>query len=169
MLVLSASGQANDVALKLGTSIGPLANLLKGEQISFAVDGEVGELTLKATGHVDDLGTPADTQVALNISGPDADYVTRTLGVRNLGSGPLHLEAGIAPAADKRGISGTVSGVFGELTIEGSGELVDPADLKKLGLKLQVSGPDLSLIGGLVDIDQLPAEAFDARGGLRAE
>ncbi len=160
MLVLSASGQANEVPLHLGASVGPVANLLKGENISFALDGQVGELKLEGHGRIDDLGTPADTEVAINISGPDADYVTRTLGVRNLGTGPVKLDASISPAADRRGISGKVAGVFGELTIDGSGELVDPADLKKLGLQLQVAGPDLSLIGGLLDINQLPAEAF---------
>jgi hypothetical protein len=160
MLVLRASGQANEVPLHLGASFGPLANLLKGENLSFALEGALGEVTLKGQGRIDDLGTPADTELALNISGPDADYVTRTLGVRNLGSGPVKLDASIAPAADRRGITGKLSGVFGELTIEGSGDLVDPADLKKLGVQLQISGPDLSLIGGLLDINQLPAESF---------
>ena len=160
MLVLRAGGRANDVPLRLGASIGPVANLLKGQNIGVALEGDVGELTLDGRGQIDDLGTPADTQLDFKVSGPDADYVTRTLGVRNLGSGPVKLDASISPAADRRGISGKLSGVFGELTIAGSGELVDPADLKKLGLQLQVAGPDLSLIGGLLDINQLPAEAF---------
>ena len=160
MLVLSATGQANEVPLHLGASVGPLANLLKGENLSFALDGEVGELTLEGHGRIDDLGTPADTEIALNISGPDADYVTRTLGVRNLGSGPVKLDASISPAADRRGISGKLSGAFGELTIDGSGELVDPTSLEKLAVVLKVAGPDLSLIGGLLNSNQLPPEAF---------
>ena len=160
MLVLSAGGQANDVALRLGASIGPLPNFLKGENISAAVEGKLGELTLDGRAEIDDLGTPADTRLNFKVSGPDADYVTRTLGVRNLGTGPVSLDVNIAPAADRRGISGTVAGVFGALTLDGSGELVDPADLKKLGLQIKLAGPDLSLLGGLLDINQLPAEAF---------
>lgn len=167
MLDFNASGWANDIALQFGASVGPLANLLDGHDIRITLQGQLGELTLAGNGQIDDLDSPVNTHFDLGLSGPDADYLGHHLGIRNLGSGPVELVASVAPGAGNRGISGKFSGVLGELSIKGSGELVDPANLGKLVLELEAAGPDLSLLNGVFRLEQLPAEAFNLE--LRAQ
>ncbi|MBK9665442.1 MAG: AsmA family protein [Gammaproteobacteria bacterium] len=160
LLVFNASGQANDIPLRFSASVGPLGSLLEGKDIRVALQGQLGELTLDGSGLIDDLGSPGNTRLVLAVSGPDADYLSHHLGIRNLGSGPVRLEASVAPGTGNRGISGKLSGVVGELRLEGSGELVDPVNVEKAVLKLAASGPDLSVMGGLFRLDHLPPESF---------
>ena len=160
MLELTVLGQANEAELALTGRAGPFASLLAAKDFQFEFNGQVGELTLAANIRVDDLARPVNTTATVRLQGADASYLTSALGVRNLGKGPIDLTATLSPAADRQGISGSVAGKFGEFEVEADTELSEPSHIGKLTLNARIAGPDLSFLGGLAGINQLPPEPF---------
>ncbi len=160
MLHLSVHGTANGTELALAGDLGPFAGLIEAKHFAIDLSGSLGEIGLSANFRVDDLARPVDTSATLRLQGPDAAYLASKLGVRNLGDGPLDLTATLAPAADHKGISGSVAGKIGAFTIDASGEIDEPGRMAKLSLDVRIAGPDLSLLGGIAGINALPPEAF---------
>ncbi|MCC7257840.1 MAG: AsmA family protein [Gammaproteobacteria bacterium] len=163
MLRLVARGMAGDTPLELQVHAGPLAGLVEGRDVRFRASGRIGEVTLDAAGHVDAFQRPADTEIRLDLSGPDAAYVTERLGVRHLGNGPFSLEAVVMPAPGGSGLRGQLSGRLGGFDIASRGYVDTRVALPAFGVQARVSGPDLSLAGDIAGVGKLPAESFSLR------
>ena len=160
MLDISANGQANGTDLRISGQIGPFANLIAARAFSTSIDASLGELSLSIKARVDSLANPVDSEADVELNGPDAAYVASTLGVRNLGNGPFNLAFSVSPAPDGKGVRGSVVGKIGEFDISGDGELSDPTEMGNLTLRTEISGPDVSLLAGIVGFDRLPPERF---------
>lgn len=160
MLALAVAGTANDLPLALKSHVGPVAGLIAGRGIRLDVEATLGEISLDADGHVDELAAPRDTALDFKLRGPDAAVLTDRLGLRGLGRGPVDLSGKVAALGDQRGVRGQLSGQLGEFTVDGSGELADTAKLSPLTAEARVAGPDLALLAGLAGWHGLPAEAF---------
>ncbi len=167
MLELGVHGHANGTPLDLQTSVGPLANLIAAKGILLRVEGTVGEIGLKVGGHIDSMAAPADTEMTLELQAPNAAYLASTLGARNLGDGPVALDARISPVAGDGGIQGQVSGRIGEFDLKAQGSLAKGAHLDRFTVGAQIAGPDLSLVGGLIGVNRLPVEPFKLRTELQ--
>ncbi len=166
MLEFAAAGSANDAAVNITGQIGPFANLVAGKAISTSVDGHVGQLNLALKARIDDLARLVDSEADLDISGPDAAYVASTFGVRNLGDGPFDFALSVSPAPDGQGVRGSVVGKIGQFDISGDGELSDPTEMARLVLRTEISGPDASLLAGIVGLE-LPPEQFHLTATIR--
>jgi uncharacterized protein involved in outer membrane biogenesis len=166
VLNFSGAGRANETELDLTARAGPFDRLMAGRNFEVTLDGHFGELRIESRARVDSLANPVNTEVNVKLEGADADYLATRLGVRNLGIGPLALTGTIAPAADGRGVQGTLSGRLGGFDIKANGALSDPATMQKMTVQIDVSGPDLSLLGGLAGMDRLPPEAFRLRANV---
>ena len=154
MLDFAASGQANDADLSITGQIGPFANLVAGKAISTSIDGHLGQLNLALRARIDDLERPVDSEADLEVTGPDAAYLATTFGVRNLGDGPFNFTLSVSPAPDGEGVRGSVVGRIGQFDISGDGELSEPTAMGKLTFRTEISGPDVSLLAGLVGFDR---------------
>jgi uncharacterized protein involved in outer membrane biogenesis len=167
MLDATLLGRVNETELELRARAGPFVGLVAAKDFRIDLHGTLGELALDGSIRVDDLAHPIRTEAALRVRGPDAAYLTEKLGMRRLGDGPLDLAATVQPAANGRGITGAFSGKIGGFDIDTSAELDEPARMAKLTLDARVSGPDLSLLGGLAGVEGLPAEPFRLAAKLR--
>ncbi len=163
MLALVVRGSANGVPLELALQAGPVDALLAGRDIRAVIDGRLGELQLASRWRIDDLARPVDSQVDLQLDGPDAGYVAARLGVSDLGTGPMHLVGKLRPAGAGRGVRGEVAGSLGAFTLQLRAEVANPAAMEHLALDLDVAGPDLAFAGGLAGIDHLPPGPFRLR------
>ncbi len=166
MLEFAASGRANDADLSIKGQIGPFANLVAGKAISASIDGHLGQLNLALRARIDDLEHPVDSEADLEVTGPDAAYIATTFGVRNLGDGPFNFTLSVSPAPDGQGVRGSVVGRIGQFDISGDGDLSEPTDVGKLTLRTQISGPDVSLLAGMVGFE-LPPEQFRLAATIR--
>ncbi len=167
MLDLSVRGHANGTPLDLRASVGPLANLVATRGIVVRVEGQLGEIGLKMGGHIDSLAAPADTDVTVQLQAPNAAYLTSRLGIRNLGDGPVALDARISPVHGGGEITGLVSGRIGEFELRAQGALAKGAKFDRFAIRSQISGPDLSLVGGLLGVNRLAVEPFKLRIDLQ--
>jgi uncharacterized protein involved in outer membrane biogenesis len=160
MLALSARGTANGEALVFDARVGTFAALLTARDLRGSLAGRIGELAVDLELAIDDLVRPAATRLVLKVRGPGADYLTTRFGIRNLGAGPLAVDGVIRPAADGEGVEADLTGEVGEFTFKARGLVVDPGEMRKLRLGLDLSGPDLSFAGGLTGINGLPVVPF---------
>ncbi len=160
MLALEVHGLANATPLDLQLSAGPLPRLISARGLEVQGQGQLGEIALGIRGRVDSWEAPADTQAELSFRAPDAAYLATHLGLRNFGGGAVSLEIKIAPAGAISGLQGSASGQIGEFAVSAQGSWVNQAGIKTLAFKSEISGIDLSRIGGITGIDGLPAEPF---------
>lgn len=161
MLVLSGRGSANETGFEMQASAGPVEGLLAGRDFVLALDTHLGEVTVTARANIDDLAHPADSRLLLTLRGPDAGYLASRFFVHDLGSGPLRLDASVVPREGGRGLGATLSGDIGAFRLKGSGHLDEPLTMQDLAFQLETSGPDVSLLGGLVGMNRLPPVPFD--------
>ena len=167
MLEFAATGRANDADLNVTGQIGPFASLVAGKAISTSIEGHLGEMNLTLRSRIDSLARPVDSEADLEVRGPDAAYLATTFGVRNLGDGPFNFTLSISPSPDGQGVRGSVVGRIGQFDISGDGELSEPTEMAKLTFRTDISGPDVSLLAGLVGFDRLPPEQFHLAATLR--
>lgn len=169
MLVLSGRGLANETGFDMQASAGPVEGLISGRDFVLALDTQVGELAVTARATIDDLAHPADSRLQLTLRGPDAGYLASRFAVRDLGAGPLQLDASLVPQGAGRGLGATLSGDIGAFRVKGSGHLDEPLTMQDLAFQLEVSGPDVSLVGGLVGVNRLPTAPFDLEVAVERE
>ncbi len=166
MLELTGEGQLNEIALRLQAEAGPFDHLVAGRDFRISLNITAEDLTLSAQAQIDDVGSPLESTVRVQLQAPDSAYLQARLGLEDLGSGPVQLDGQVMPAEDGRGIQAELKGQVGSFGVKASGQLANPAEMEKLSAKIEVSGPDLGLAGGLVSIAGLPAEAFDLNVSL---
>ncbi len=167
MLEITGKGTANDADVRVAGRIGPFDALVAGRGVTASGNVQIGQIDLSITARVDSLERPVDSEADVQLHGPDAAYAAATLGVRNLGEGPLDLTLSISPAPDGAGVRGSVVGKIGEFELAGDGELSDPTTMGRFVIRCEISGPDVSLLGGLAGVDSLPAEPFHLTASLR--
>jgi uncharacterized protein involved in outer membrane biogenesis len=167
MLELNAHGQANGAPLDLQATVGPLASLIATRGVVVRVEGTLGEIGLTMGGHIDSLAAPGDTDVTLQLRAPNAAYLASRLGIRNLGDGPVALDASISPVPGDGEIHGRVSGRIGEFELSAQGSLAKGAKFDRFTVHSQIAGPDLSLVGGLIGVNRLVVEPFKLRVDLQ--
>ena len=163
MLGLAARGQANGTSLDLRTQVGPLANLIAGRDFKVRADGHLGEIALGVSGQVDSVSNPVNTQLAVELKAPDADYLTTHIGLHSLGAGPVALNATVRPATSGTGVQAAVLGQIGAFQVTAQGSLLAHQGSREMAIEGQVTGPDLSRMGAFVGLNRLPVEPFQLK------
>ena len=160
MLEFRAEGIANTTPLSVHMSLGPFANLIEERDFRLEADGQLGQLTLGASGHVDSLAAPVDTELSLAIRAPDAAYFAEQVGLRDFGTGSLALDLGVKPLPSGGGVQGNLKGQVGEFAVTAAGSIVEKNNIPEYKVEAELAGPDLARVGRLAGYRGLPAESF---------
>ena len=160
MLDLAGRGQANGTALDLRTQVGPLVNLIAGRDFRMRAEGHLGEIALEVNGQIDSVSEPVNTKLVVELKAPDANYLATHLGVRNLGAGPVALNATVRPSPSGTGVRAEVLGQMGAFQVTAQGSLLARQGDHELAVEGRVAGPDLSRMGAFVGVNRLPVEPF---------
>ncbi len=169
VLKLDGEGQLNELPLRIQGSAGPFDNLLSARDFGIAVNVAAGDVHIGVETRIDSLANPSGSTFKVTLRAPDTDYLRTNLGLRDLGPGPVELDGEASPDPGGEGLRGSLKGRIGQFTVEASGELADPATMKKASLNIDLSGPDLEFAGAVAGIDHLPAEAFRLKSSLTRE
>lgn len=157
-------GSINDRTVVLNGQYGPLDNLLAGRDLQYDLSGVFDTLRILSAGHIDDLLNPTYPELTLAIKGPDIDHVTAMLGLTDLGSGNLDLEAEFGPQGD--GLAAHIHGNLGEFLIDADAYATNLTDLRKSELTITASGPNLGQATRLFGFAGLPDDPFDLTGNM---
>jgi hypothetical protein len=158
-------GDLNETPLELMVSAGVVANLVGFQDVEFDLSGHLGEIRFDGEGTVGDMLLPRQPTVRLQLQGPNAEYLTDILRLQRITTGPLDLTATIVPIGNKMQL--LVNGVFGEFSLDVSGQFADLQDLHEADLRIAASGPDTSAVARLLGNDAAPADPFTIVGNLQ--
>lgn len=130
----------------------------------------VGEHRITLGGNFGTWPKLANTRLELDAKGPDLAVFTPTFQLTGLGQLPAGVySANVLIESSKNGLQVRPSKVTAggyQLTAEGQIFTVVKKDGFRVELKVNGSGPDLSMITRLVDTVQLPAWPFQAQGKI---
>ncbi len=166
-LEFSSAGQLNDTDLSLHAEIGPTENLISLENTTFSLDGSLGEIDVSGNVQIDDLLRPRQPRGTVTVRGPNAEYLTGILGLRDITTGSLHLDVSIKPSGDQ--LAALVRGTFGEFDIDASGSFVELDDLDNFNLSLRTAGPDAGAVARLAGLEEMPSQAFTVDAQISSE
>ncbi len=161
-LQLDLDGDLNGVPVTLDGTAGTFANLLDAGQVHYELRGAIGEISINSNAQIDSLTEPRKPVGQLEISGPDAKYVTDILGIEPVTRGPLDLLATMKSTTDKMNLG--IQGEFGEFEIDVVGSFADLQDLEELDIEFSAGGPNAASLGKLAGRNDIPADPYAIAG-----
>jgi len=160
LLKIDGDGQLNEIPLRIEGSVGPFEQLLSARDFAVALNVAAGDLVIGMETRIDSLANPVGSTVRLNLHAPDTEYLRANLGLSDLGPGAVELDGEVTPDPGSGGLRGALKGQVGQFAVDASGEVTDPATMKRASLALDLSGPDLEFAGAVAGIGNLPPEPF---------
>ncbi len=125
--------------------------------------GDLGQLDINASGHVDDFRHVREGYVKFEITGPDLHSLGAALGEPNLISAPYRLKADVSVHLGVVDIH-TFQFEVGENQGQIVGQMGDWPDLVNTELQFSISGPDFSAWGPVLRVENLRALPFSYSG-----
>ena len=88
-LRLNLEGAINGTPVTMDGTAGTFAKLLDLGEVHYDLRGAIGKMRISTKGQIDSLADPRKPVGHLEISGPDAQYLTDVLGIAPITSGPM--------------------------------------------------------------------------------
>lgn len=161
------SAQVNGVPLQLQSDAGPADGAADARTLDLRVNASLGEVTLQGEAEGIDLRTLALSSAQIEMEGPDAGYLLDILNLPPITSGPLDLEATLAPDPVRSAFN--ASAHLGEYRLAAEGWFADVRGPGGLDVRWRFAGSDLALIGQRLATVKLPDAPFEAEGTLRSQ
>ena len=132
------------------------------------LDGKLGEITIFASGNIDEFINPGRAEFDFNFAGPDAKYVAEVFGLGNVTQAPFRVSGQFAVNGRRLALS-NIEAHFaaGDLEIDGWIDLTQP--IPDGDISIRSSGPDLSVAGAFSGMPGIPADAFALQGRIRKD
>ena len=163
---LDFNGTVNDIPLNVKGVLGPTAALLYQRDLRMEVDVQLGELSLKSTGSIENLLTLSGPDLQLVISAPRSRPLLKLLGIPGSTDGPFNFKGQLTDA--RPGIAVQAAGVLNGIEVKFSGEVDDPLAVTGLQLELELHGPSISELGAVLGVSGLPGTPYDITGKLES-
>jgi len=128
------------------------------------IDARIGQLVVTANGRVGDPPDYTGTTLEIHAQGPNIAHFNRLIGAK-LPARPFTIDGRFAQG-DEAITLDRVSARVGGIDLRVDGSLKTAKGLTGTSLQIDAQGPDASLLRALVGLDDLPAEAWSAVGGL---
>ncbi|MEM1113514.1 MAG: AsmA family protein [Pseudomonadota bacterium] len=161
---LQASGTVNEEALAVDLDVGATSDTVNLRDIRLDWSANLGEISLRGNTEIADLLDPSRPTLNLRLQGPNFEYLTDLLRMRRITTGPLQLDASLAPAEELMLLE--VEGTAGEFEVMAHGEYRDLRELKQARVVVSAAGPSAGHVGALLGFSQLPEEPFTLEGTL---
>lgn len=162
MLHTQVNGDLNKRPVEATITMGPYANLARGKDINFTIDGHFGELKIVGGGLIDDLLKPRQPVFDIDLEGPNANEITAMLGIENLGEGGFSLRAKGAPV---NGVfKADLNGKVGDISLVVTAQASEIARFYKLDLEVSINGPSLGSFTRVFGLQNWPDKPFSLTG-----
>jgi uncharacterized protein involved in outer membrane biogenesis len=161
------SAKVNGVPFYMESKAGPDEGASTAGALQLRFDATLGEITLQGKAEGIDLRSLAVASAEVGLVGPDAGYLLGALNLPAITSGPLNLEATLAPDPGHSGFSAT--GRLGEYRLAAEGWFEDFRGTGGFDVNWRIAGPDLAMLGQRLAIVDLPAAPFETAGTIRSQ
>jgi len=142
---------------------GRLRKLDGGNQVR--LEGNLGAITVFASGSVDRLLNPGSTQLDFNFAGPDTRYVAEVFGIDGAPEVPFQVTGDLNKEGKRLSFTGTHA-MLGENSVALDGWFDVSTALPDADVTINASGPDFSVFAPFMNVKGIPAKAFDIDGRI---
>jgi uncharacterized protein involved in outer membrane biogenesis len=142
---------------------GRLRKLDGGNQIR--LEGNLGAISVFASGSVDRLLKPGSTQLDFIIAGPDTRYVAEVFGIDGAPEVPFQVTGDFKQEAERLSFTGTHARL-GDNSVRLDGWFDVSTALPDVDVTIEAAGPDFSVFAPFMNVKGIPAEAFDIDGRI---
>ena len=163
-LDLVVTAKFNEVPLSVDAKIDPWARPDSTQNVTVSGNVTLGEIVVRLDADLSDLASLAVSSASVKLDGPDAAYLLGVLNLPELASGPLQVSVTLSPDAVHPTFK--ANGQFGEYRVAANGWVADLRGEGGFDTKLEIKGPDLSLLGKHMGVRSLPSVPFGVRGRL---
>jgi len=164
VLRVELTGSLNGTPLHFVKTSGPMENLLNFSDVTIAIDGNIGEITINGSAWIDDLLAPSRPQLQIDIDGPNASYLTDILSMQPITTGPLEFSVSIEESGEQ--MVASLHGDFGEFDLNADGWFQDMQELHNIDLDISADGPDIGKLIRLAGGDYAESDPFEVRGRI---
>lgn len=130
------------------------------------LEGNLGEITVFASGNIDAFIRPERAEFDFNLAGPDAKYVAEVFGIKDVTQAPFQVSGQFNLDGRRYTLSDTEA-LFATGNVEVDGWIDLSRPIPDVDVRISSSGPDLSLVGAFSGLRGIPSEAFDWHGHVR--
>ena len=130
------------------------------------LEGHFGEIEVFAGGETDYLRNPRRSTIDFRVAGPDTQYVAELFGIRGARPVPFQVAGELNQEESRLSFADTLA-VLGENRLEIDGWVDFSARWPDIDMSVRASGPDLSEVGPLMQVSNVPAEAFEIDGNVQ--
>ena len=166
-LNFTGSGELNDNPWRLTGKVGTLADIMALEDVQVDLDLDLDDVLVAADGTIGRLTRLDSLDLDYEMHGDDASVWGDLLGVPELFDGKVSLTGRIEPAG--QGLAFSTRGNIAAYQVDASGTVQDASRLDGIDLSFALNGPDVSVFGLLLLVEDIPHSPFTISGRLRAE
>ena len=159
-LQFELTGSVNDTPLMVIGALGTAEEIIEGKNVPFELNADLGEISVSASGQIDDLYDPRQPEVALAVQGPNAEYLTDVLELVPITTGPFSIQASSSTSGTDTALRLEVDGTYGEFDIALTGQLADLQTLDPLQLNVEARGPSIGTIARLAGQPRPPSASL---------
>ena len=130
------------------------------------LEGNLGAISIFASGNVDKLIDPGNIRLDFNFTGPDTRYVAEVFGIDGASAVPFQVSGNVNKEGSRLAFSETHA-QLGADSFSFNGWLDVRGSIPDGDVTVNASGPDFSIIGPFTGIQGIPSEAFKIDGRIQ--
>jgi uncharacterized protein involved in outer membrane biogenesis len=163
---MQGTGAIGGLPLSLNGRVDPLRALLIGGPMQKELQLKLGEISLDASGSIEDALEWKGIDLTFRLSGPEFTWITQQAALPEFSSGPFDFN--LLLDSDGSGTMIELNGDLGTLEAWVKGKVDDLRGPQEAELDFEVSGPDLKSLGETFGVDHLAAAPYHFKGDLSA-
>jgi uncharacterized protein involved in outer membrane biogenesis len=165
MLDLELVGRLDDTPVEISGRLGTFIGLINASRVEHDLEGRFADAGFALRGTVDSLAALSGVEAEASFAGPDLSQFTTALGLEPIVEKPFAAELTVRQSGADSAFD--VDASIGEMNANLNGTVDSLTDPGRLDVTVDASGPDVTRIGEIVGIDDLPTKPFNVSGRVR--
>jgi uncharacterized protein involved in outer membrane biogenesis len=162
MLDLEVEGVLGGAPLELSGRLGTFIGLINATSVEHQLSGKLGNIEFTTNGSIADLATLGGADLTARVGGDDLTVVAEFLDHPRLPVGSFYADLAVRPAA--AGSHLELDASAGDITAKVTGVVDSLVKPTTLDVTVAASGTDISKIGSLAGVEDLPEESLSVSG-----
>jgi uncharacterized protein involved in outer membrane biogenesis len=165
MLMLDGRGTINQSSITLAGQIGTLDAVLAGRDIDLDLSASIDDTVMRLRGRLGDPGRLEDIDLEGGIRGPSPTELLAVFGIDDTVGG--NIDTHLVIEDHDPGLKANLIGHIGAMQIDARGVVGKPTVFDDVALDVSFSGENLSILGALLGVRDLPVEPYSLKGRLQ--
>ncbi len=165
MLDLDLIGDIDGSSAEISGRLGTFTGLINATRVKHDLEGRFADADFALRGSIEDVSSLSGVEGDVSFTGPRFSRVTAAFGLVPVLDGPF--SADVAVKDTPAGSAFNLRASLGEMHATADGTVDSIGSPEAIDVSVNASGPDVSAIGELAGVDDLPAKPFSISGRVQ--